>query len=492
MRKKITALLAAGLMLLQSAPLSVLAGLIEVTPGNMVYLDVTDAAGNSVEGVKVSLYNSEGMEIGGIYNDEFFFESNDSGIDGTELNERYNYDVPWNTFTAYAAPQALHSVNICRADWDDDYYDRYANQPIYVGSGSPYKIQLFSYDAAQATALTVPANQFAIYVDPKWAARDAVGYVTTPTLTYYFNRKNSSSVLDSLNSIPVGEVSVFGAFNPDYDAYIGLEYGNGGGSVSSNSIEVSNAASQYVLCRLPLRQLCSYFREDGRYERDGLLYDLRLDSEYTNAILTIQSGAVINAVIPDANGYVEFYLDRATREYSLDYCYNYYDVPTDSGNSMYGGSGFADWGVAANITEHFLQPLPIPEDEIILTYVPAGTYTLVYDNIPKGYSAPKTTTLTVTNSQKVQYLQLMLEDAPLLGDVNADKQINAADAAALLKAASAVGSGGASGLTVDQQAVADVNKDGTLNAVDAALILQYAAYLGSGGTQTIEEFLNHA
>ncbi len=489
MKRKITALLAAGIMLLQSAPLSAWAGLIEVAPDNMVFLDVQYPDGSSAEGVRVTLHNAAGTEIGGIVNDEYFFESNDSGIDGTELNERYNYAIPWSTFAAYAAPQALHSVNICRADWDDDYYDRYANQSIYVGSGSPYKIQLFTYDAAQATALTVPANQFAIYVDPKWEARDAVGYVTTPAMTYYFNRKNISGVLDSFNTIPVGEVSVFDAFSTSYDAYIGLEYGDTSSSVSSNSIEVSSAATQYVLCRLPLRQLCSHFCEDGKYEGDGLLYDLQQDTQYTSAILTIQSGAVINAVIPDDSGYVEFYLDKATREYSLDFCYSYYDVPTDSGNSMYGGSGFADWGVAANITEHFLQPLPIPEDEIILTYVPAGTYTLTYENLPKGYAAPKTTTLTVTDSQEVQYLRLMLEDAPMRGDVNADKRIDAADAAAILVAAAAMGAGEASGLTETQETLADVNQDGVCDASDAALILQYAAYAGAGGEMTLEEFL---
>ncbi len=488
MKRQIAAILVAFLCL--HTPLSASAGVIEVSPGNMVFLDVTDKNGNSIPNVKVTMYNSAGAEIGGIYNDEYFFESNDSGIDGTELNERYNYDLPWSMFTPYAAPQALHSINICRTNWGDDDYVRYANRPVYITTGVSYKLQLYCYDAAQAAALTVPANQFAVYVDPKWANREAVGYVTTPTLTYYFNRKNTSSVLDSLNNIPVGKVSMFGAFNPDYDAYIGLEYKNGGGSVSSNSIEVSNTATQYVLCRLPLQQLCPYFEQDGNYERDGLLYDLRKDTALTSAILTIQSGAVINAVIPDKNGYVEFYLDRATREYSLDYCFNYQNIPTDSGNFMYGGSGFCDWGVAANIVEHYLETATIPNDEIVLTQVPAGTYTLAYSSIPQGYAAPKTTTITVTNSKEMQHVRLVLEDVPLLGDVNSDKQINAADAAALLKAASAIGSGGASGLTDAQKTAADVNADGTFNAVDAALILQYAAYLGTGGTQTIEEFLN--
>ncbi len=490
MRKKITALLAAAIMLLQSAPLSALAGLIEVAPGNMVFLDVQYPDGSSAEGVRVTLHNAAGTEIGGIVNDESFFVRNNSGIDGTELgDDRYCYYVPWNTFASYVTPQTLHTVRHWRTDWDVEVYEIYQNEPVYINGGLPYKIQLYSYDASQATALTVPANQFGVYVDPKWAKRTAVGFVSTPTLTYYFNRKGAMSALEAMTTIPVGETRLYDVFNSAYEASIGLEFDGGGGSVSAHEVTISNTATQYVRCRLPLQQLCPYFRQDGKYERDGLLYDLQQDTQYTSAILTIQSGAVINAVIPDANGYVEFYVDKATREYTLDFCYDFNDVPTSNGTHISGGSGFGYNGIAANLTEHFLEALQPPLDEIVLTQVPAGTYTLTYENLPKGYVAPKTTTLTVTNSKDVQYLRLMLEEAPLPGDVNSDRQVNAADAALLLRAASAIGSGGASGLTADQQNAADVNGDGTMNAMDAALILQYAAYVGSGGTMTIDKFL---
>ncbi len=490
MRKKITALLAAGIMLLQAVPLPAMAGLIEVAPSNMVFLDVQYPDGSSAEGVRVTLHNAAGTEIGGIVNDERFFESNNSGIDGTELgDDRYCYYVPWNTFTPYVAPQTLHTVKTCRTDWEIEVYQINENEPVYINGGLPYKVQLYSYDASQATALTVPANQFGVYVDPKWANRTAVGYVTTPALTLYFNKKGIMGALDSLITVPTGEIKLYDVFNTAYEAEIGLEIDGGGCAGSANSLEVSNAATQYVRCRLPLQQLCSYFRQDGKYERDGLLYDLQQDTQYTSAILTIQSGAVINVVIPDDNGYVEFYVEKSTRKYSLDFCYDYSDVPTSNGTLINGGSGFCDYGIAANLTEHFLEALQPPLDEIVLTQVPAGTYTLTYENVPEGFSAPKTTTLTVTNSQEVQYLQLMLEDAPLLGDVNCDKQINAADAALLLKAASAIGSGSASGLTTDQETSADVNADGTFDALDASLILRYAAYLGSGGRLKLPDYL---
>lgn len=489
--KLITAFAAAGALLLQGAfPAAAASGLIEVTPGNMLFLDVTDKDGRSVEGVEVSLYNAAGTEVGGIRNDSGFFTRNNSGIDGTKVGERYHYYVPWSTFTTYAAPQTLHSVNICRDDWDDDYYSRYQNQSIPVGSGDPYKVQLFSYDASQAVALTVPANQFGIYVDSKWAKRTVGAYIATPSMDRYINYTPLTGILADAFTLKPGTTTLIEAFDPNYTAKTGLIFSDGsGGGGSAHEITVSSAATEYVLCRLPLHQLCPHFREDGTYVDDGLLYDLRQDTQYTSALLTIQSGAVINAVIPDDSGYVEFYLDRATREYTLDYCYDFRGVPNDYGTHSSGGSGFGDSGIAANITEYFLQPIPLPQDEAILTHVPAGSYTLVYGNIPRGYTAPSTTAITVTNSGEIQYVPLVLGDVPLLGDVDSNKMINAADAALLLKAASAAGTGSPSGLNASQELCADVNGDGTFNAADAALILQYAAYTGTGGRLMLEEYL---
>ncbi len=491
MKKKIAALLAASLVILQCTPLSVFAGLIEVAPGNMVFLDVQYPDGSSAEGVRVTLHNAAGTEIGGIVNDDSFFVSNASGIDGTELgDDRYCYDVPWSTFASYVTPQTLHTVKHCRTDWDAEAYEIYQNEPVYINGGLPYKVQLYSYDASQATALTVPANQFGVYVDPKWANRTVGAYITTPTMDRYINYAPFTGILADAFTLKPGTTSLIEAFDPNYYAKIGMTFSDGSGSsTSAHEVRVSSAATEYVLCRLPLQQLCPYFHQDGKFERDGLLYDLQQDTQYTSAILTIQSGAVINAVIPDSSGYVEFYVDKATREYSLDFCYHFSDVPTDHGTHISGGSGFGYSGIAANLTEHFLEALQPPLDEIVLTQVPAGTYTLTYEDIPHGYAAPKITSLTVTNSTEVQYLQLVLENAPLLGDVNLDKQINAADASLILVAAADLGAKGVSGLTADQEIAADVNKDGAFDAVDASLILQYAAYLGTGGKNSLEVFV---
>jgi|GEM_PF-1873772 len=76
------------------------------------------------------------------------------------------------------------------------------------------------------------------------------------------------------------------------------------------------------------------------------------------------------------------------------------------------------------------------------------------------------------------------------GDLNTDSTIDAADAASILTAAAASGSGTDTGLNNGYKSAADVNNDGVFDATDAAKILEYAAYAGSGGELTFEEYLS--
>ncbi len=137
-----------------------------------------------------------------------------------------------------------------------------------------------------------------------------------------------------------------------------------------------------------------------------------------------------------------------------------------------------------------------------------GTFDL--STLPAGFDVTKTsnwanatvdgTNLTVTNPNKpVSYtydcgnesevLFTLIPAAQKTGDTNSDNAVNASDAAQLLIAAAAIGSGRESGLTAAQEQNADVDKNGKFDASDAALILQYAAAVGSGFEGTMEDFL---
>ncbi len=478
-KKRMAALLTAFLLL--QSPLTAQAmEYIQAAPGNMVFLDVTDPAGNSVEGVKVTLSDSSGTEIGGIINDNTFFKPSYSTIDGTQIGTPYQYPVPWETFASHVAPETLH---VMHSSMDETMQSITVHDPgsqMWLENHQFSFLDLYSYDASQPTALNVPANHYAVYADAKWANRTAAASVKINNLVITL-KKSSASPASNKAAVGFGKVGLFAQTAPITSALAGWDGSRG----STNPPMLSGSATEYVLCRMPLYQLCPEFREDGTYSDSMGVYDLRKDTKYISCLLVIQSGAVLNLVIPDSNGYVEFYLEKKSREYALDFTAEF-DCDEEG---VYHQAACYDSGYAMVPKKYVIESVFIPDDEVILTQVPAGTYTLTYENIPKGYAAPKTTTLTVTNSKEVQYLQLMLEHAAALGDVNSDKLINAADAAMLLQAASAVGSGGASGLTVDQETAADVNADGAFDALDAALILQYAAYTGSGGTLTFDAFL---
>ncbi|MBQ9111790.1 MAG: glycoside hydrolase family 5 protein [Oscillospiraceae bacterium] len=115
---------------------------------------------------------------------------------------------------------------------------------------------------------------------------------------------------------------------------------------------------------------------------------------------------------------------------------------------------------------------------------------VLWDTTDLHYS--RTTCKLKDQELKAAFNAITQSSAPetgMLGDVNQDGTINAADAATILTAAAAVGSGAASGLTAAQETAADVDRDSDFDAADAAVVLQYAAELGTGSTMTLEEFL---
>lgn len=97
----------------------------------------------------------------------------------------------------------------------------------------------------------------------------------------------------------------------------------------------------------------------------------------------------------------------------------------------------------------------------------------------------------ISQSIKVVFTVTGMEFAAgsALGDVNGDGAVDSLDAAEVLVAAAAMGSGGESGLTDAQMAAADCNGDGAVDALDAAEILRYAAAVGSGFEGTMEDFV---
>lgn len=118
------------------------------------------------------------------------------------------------------------------------------------------------------------------------------------------------------------------------------------------------------------------------------------------------------------------------------------------------------------------------------TDVPDGTYNFSWAPSP-GNESPKFINLD-SETLKLEKLSVALHDGSLvvgsgstigmLGDINLDGSVDAADASEALAAYARVSTGGTTGFTAEQEANGDVDFSGAIDASDASQILSYYAY----------------
>ncbi len=483
-KKRITALLTTVLLL--QSPLS--AGAKElpamtISPDNIVKIEVTDRNGTIVENVIVNLYDETGTQVCIMQNDSFCIPRNDSPIRMWNPSNTFGCPLPWEMFTALAQPNILQEVRRLNS-FGYQVFDGSYNPAQSFGTTETY--QLCGYSPDTEAAFILPAGQIAFYADAAWNQKPVAFSMDCQRGTIHVNMENTGNSPD-LNVYPQnGTLNFYPAVKEDDSPLLYAKFPDGSGFLGSYQADpiTSTEDVEYELCRLRIQDIFEEANADGTVTIDGRTYDLRSDSEARSTLLLLQSGGAVTAAIPDAQGYVECYVSRANRNVYAELITNFEDG-TLSGCDSASGSAHGGYTDTISITA-----VTMPDDDsMYLTYVPAGTYTLTYENIPEGYSAPETAEITITDSQEIGYFRLVLGGGIFYGDVDQNGSINAADAALVLQAASAIGSGSASGLTADQETAADVNQDGAFDALDAALILQYAAYAGSGGTLTFDAFL---
>ncbi len=484
MRKKITALLAAGIML--QTPLTVHAlPSFTYVPSNILNVEIRDRNGIPSEDVMIDMLDENGELVGTFYGSNCFIPQKTTAIIGYMGSDTPDFQIPWEEFTRLTDPWELDEIYRSNGGWASVFKP---NSPPTQSVGETRVYELHSYPVNEKPAFTLPAGHIAVSAHQNCLSKPMQLWMDTPAGSICINKDPNELTEGEFAYSGNGEVQFFPKYQEEHSGLLSIGYQNGHASFYSYNTApfLSTEDVEYDLQSINIADAFENATADGKIVIDGRTYDMRWDSDERSTLLLIQSGGVVTYAEPFTDGTVYYYTSRKNRSVTMELHYSFED-------GVYSGCSSISESFYGGIIDQIEFTIPaMPESGLNLYHVPAGTYALQYREIPEGYTAPKTTKFTIEESDEPQYLELVLGGGILYGDVDLNGTINAADAAALLKAASLAGSGGASGLTADQETAADVNKDGTLNAVDAALILQYAAYVGSGGTMAITEFLQQS
>ena len=188
-----------------------------------------------------------------------------------------------------------------------------------------------------------------------------------------------------------------------------MYYGIGGGN--EPEITVSSNPTEYTKVRIKLSDYDEKFNDDGTmpsYVGDevhgGHKYkfgDEVVEGNFEfGAALLIVSGSVINAPIPDENGYVEIYVDKSTYHFNTWYAAYYREV-NGSEKGVYGGHG-GGWLKEYN-SEYIFKPIELPNVGTNINNVPAGNYIVEINDTSKQYnSVSKPVTISEAGNQLIE------------------------------------------------------------------------------------------
>lgn len=363
---------------------------ITVAPENMLNITVTDKNGTPVNGIRVTLRNANDNNRVAYFDtaETYKYESFVASSIKLFANDSSFYE--WDLFESLVAPYELQCVK------DTATNRRYWNNGnIKFTSGEQHEYELSYIDTSKPADLIVPANTFVTVVDPSWASRYSQGglEIKSTKQTYSFNQNAGKT-----NSYPLAA---------GYYQDVFLTLGSSGGSL--RYLDVSSNPVEYIKVRLKLSDICEEFNSDGTADW-GLSgtrhYSFSTDSKSQSAALVLVSGSVVNAVAPDSQGYVEIYVEKSARNFFLDTHFTWND-----NNSHGSGGGINTSDYAYDTKTYNFQAVTFPETGANLINVPAGEYTIELSNVPEQYQQPVTKTITVTDSQNIQPINIVLEDS---------------------------------------------------------------------------------
>ena len=473
-----------------------------VAPENMLNVQVTDSAGNVLEGVTATMTDTSGAEVVRWTTGDEYSDHSDTGINlySKDPDSSCHFTEPLESFTYLADGYTIDDF--------DDYTDggTLAGEfitDVWFTSGQKRTLTLLAYDPNLAADQTLTSNVLGMYVDSRWANRQATSYFVLDGVTYYLNKTTSI-----LGGSPIGKLNLYfynQIFNEDgsitsdpnftgfTEKYFGVDYGSlSCRSNFSKLFSFDYDAHEYIKYRAHITDLDwagksfdTWDNSTGTFTVEDNVYSLASDPSYiegqncTTATLQIISGTIVSAPIPDENGYIEFYVDRATRRYNAHItgaCRKQYTSGSIGEIYMddYALFEFAGYNYSIEVSA---VTLPYTGDTLI--NVPAGSYTLSFTGGALG-SNTQFIPVTVSQSQDVQYMTVTLDPEYIKGDVNGDDAVNISDATIMLTHYAQTAAGLPLSLTDTQLKAGDTDGDSSITISDATAILRYYAEKAAG------------
>ena len=471
MKERIHAVITAAavtISLISAVPVSALDVTMIADVGNMVNISVKDKNGNYLS-AGITLSDTEGNKIAEFYSDSSYFRAvGDSEIYYDPIpDEESALSVTWDSIESQL-PSGSVMVH-CDGTDDKDHLFTAAD-----GSTREFYVRYASSD--EETALTLPAGTLGFYADEAVLSMQYQACYELSGVKYY--------ALDAAQE--AGNI----AYYPMPDEITGLTLHSLSDDEGFCSYGVTTALpamyeseSEYVLYRMHLSDVNVNFNEDAVYvyqnEYGEKVIDLRKETLYQCATMLIVSGDMVNAVVPDEDGYITFYAEKNTRRFEGKVVYTQY-LPTGEDKTEL-KSGFLMIGnYAAKRVSAVLTAPDLPETGINLINVPADTYKLTLTDIPEGYKDPDVYTIGTANRDMVQYINIVLQSEFIKGDVNEDGAVNIADATLVLTHYAQTAAGMASGLSEAQLSAGDTDGDSSITIADATAILRYYAEQAAG------------
>ena len=372
--------------------------------------------------------------------------------------------------------------------------ERYNNSsaPIEFDYGETRDITIYTKDDSEPTLITLSPLTTGIYVDEKWRNDLFTSYLIKDDIdtgeVVYFAPDGDDSVygnvtyqsIDSgiyLGVCPKGTV-------PDTDTYYPHTsvYPYEHGLTTEYILKKVHISKLYDFVLSPEEESC--FMNDGTFVCDDYLFNPRENDADAYMSIMIVSGGMISNVIPDEEGFVEFYLEKGDREYDM-----YISAISTASNAELSFKSHSK-GICADSLTFSYQSAKLPDIGAVYTRLPAGEYTLTISDLPEEYRVPEDITVTVDSKAGVQLLEITLENKCTTGDIDQDDDIDLDDATLAISHYAAIGSDLELPLNAAQQVLADTNMDGYINLVDVSNIVSYYAYIGADGTGTLEDFLS--